>query len=192
MTFEECELCGKGAIFEIKNGLCEMCCVIDNNNTMILEKMGAGVGGQWIDKSTVTTGDLIKIKSEAVWVEGNEGRPKQLVAKMRIKGTSEDVNVSINNPSRQALMSAFGDDTALWEGKVVVAAVEKGIFAGKRGTMLNLVPDGYVVAEDSAGFILIRPKVEAPAVVAANPTKHVRSKVEVEEGIDISVDNFDL
>jgi hypothetical protein len=47
-------------------------------------------------------------------------------------------------------------------------AVETGIFAGKRGVMLNLVPEGYVVAEDAAGYIIIRPKQEPPAILAGN------------------------
>lgn len=32
--------------------------------------------------------------------------------------------------------------------------------------MMNLVPEGYVVAEDAAGYIIIRPKVEPPAFIA--------------------------
>jgi hypothetical protein len=40
--------------------------------------------------------------------------------------------------------------------------------------------EGYVLAEDAAGFILIRPKVEPPAIVT-----HQRSAEEIEEDINI-------
>lgn len=184
MQTGDCEQCGDIPIFELKNGLCEFCLVKDYNiNTMKIEMTG-GVGGSWIDKASLQNGDLIKIKSEALWVEGREGMPKQLVAKMRVKGQAEDVNVSINTPSRNAMVQAFGDDTSLWVDKVLTVAIEKGVFAGKRGTMLNLVPENYVVAEDAAGYILIRPKVEPPKVVSQ------RSKAEVEEDINIDETPF--
>lgn len=138
----------------------------------------SGVGGKWIDKKELKNGDLIKIKSEAVWVEGQNG--KQLIAKVRVKGQSEDANLAINTPSRNALVSAFGDDSVGWVDKVLTVAVESGIFAGKRGVMLNLIPDGYVVTEDAGGYIVIQPKVAPPAVVARQ-----RSAQEIEEGINV-------
>jgi hypothetical protein len=91
---------------------------------------------------------------------------KQLVAKCKVKGMDGEFNLAINSPSKNALIDAFGSDTKNWVGKLLTAAIEIGIFAGKRGVMLNLVPEGYVVAEDAAGYIVIRPKVEPPAVVA--------------------------
>jgi hypothetical protein len=122
------------------------------------------VGGQWLDKKGLKGGELAKLKTEAVWSEGQNGQ--QLVAKIRIKGQEEDRNVALNKPTQAALVSAFGDDSLNWVDKLLTVQVESGIFAGKRGVMLNLVPEGYVVAEDAAGFIIIRPKVEPPSVVA--------------------------
>lgn len=144
---------------------------------MIIEK-SSGVGGSWIDKKSLKNGDLIKIKSEAKWVEGQNG--KQLVAKVRVKGQTEDVNLAINSPSKDALISAFGEDSVGWIDKILTVAVENGIFAGKRGVMLNLIPEGFVVAEDASGYITIRPKVEPPKVVA-----ETRNKQEIEEGISV-------
>jgi hypothetical protein len=122
------------------------------------------VGGQWLDKKELKGGELAKLKTEAIWSEGQNGQ--QLVAKIRIKGSEEDKNVAINKPTQAALVSAFGDDSLNWIDKLLTVNVETGIFAGKRGVMLNLVPEGYVVAEDTAGYIVIRPKVEPPTVVA--------------------------
>lgn len=122
----------------------------------------SGIGGQWIDKKELKNGDLAKLKTEAVWVEGQHG--KQLVAKIRVKGQTEEKNVAISKPTQMALASAFGNDTLNWIDKLLTVAVETGIFAGKRGVMLNLVPEGYVVAEDTAGYIVIRPKQEPPQI----------------------------
>ena len=145
---------------------------------MIIEK-SSGVGGSWLDKKNVKTGDYAKLKSEAEWVDGQNG--KQLIAKIRIKGTQVDVNLAINSPSKDALIDAYGSDSKEWIDKLLTVQVEPGIFAGKRGIMLNLIPEGYVVGEDAAGYIIIRPKVEAPKVV-----KDVLSAKEIEEGIDVS------
>lgn len=130
--------------------------------------ISSGVGGQWLDKKELKSGDLAKLKTEAVWVEGQNG--KQLVAKIRVKGQEEDKNVAINKPTQMALAGAFGNDTLNWIDKLLTVQVESGIFAGKRGVMLNLVPEGYVVAEDAAGFIVIRPKVEPPKILARDVT----------------------
>ena len=144
---------------------------------MRIEATSGGVG-KFVDKKSLKNGDLVKITSEAIWVEGQFG--KQLVAKVRIKGQTEDVNMVIGSPTRNALISAFGDDSVGWVGKVLTVAVESGIFAGKRGIMLNLIPEGYVLSEDAAGYIVIAPKVKPPESVA-----RARSKEEVEEDIDI-------
>lgn len=121
---------------------------------MIIEKTG-GVGGKWIDKKTLKNGDLIKLTSEAEWIDG-QNDSKQLVAKARVKGLEEEVNLAINKPSKNALIDAFGKDSKEWIGKVLTVAVESGIFAGKRGIMLNLIPEGYEVSEDANGYIIIQ------------------------------------
>jgi hypothetical protein len=52
--------------------------------------------------------------------------------------------------------------------------------------MLCLVPEGYVIAEDTAGFIVIRPKQESPAIVAHN-TGSISP-----EDVDINPDDIPL
>lgn len=147
---------------------------------MEISKSG-GVGGSWIDKKALKSGDLLKLTTEAEWVPSSlNPEEKQLVAKCKVKGMEGEFNLAINSPSRNGLIDAYGTETKNWVGKLLTAAVESGIFAGKRGIMLNLVPEGYVVAEDAAGFIIIRPKVEPPAMVA-----RARSSEEIAEGINL-------
>src|ERR1035437_5227762 len=119
---------------------------------MIIEPT-SGVGGAWVKKADLKNGDIVKLTSEALWIEGTNG--KQLVAKMRVKGQVEDKNLAINTPSRNALCSAFGKASATWVDKHLKVAVESGIFAGKRGIMLNLIPEGYELTTDAGGYITI-------------------------------------
>lgn len=119
---------------------------------MIIEKTG-GVGGAWVDKKELRSGDIVKLTSEAKWIDGQNG--KQLVAKMRIKGIQEEKNVAINSPSKNALIEAFGDDSNNWKDKHLTVATESGIFAGKRGIALYLIPEGFSLGEDN-GYVVIK------------------------------------
>jgi hypothetical protein len=125
----------------------------------------SGVGGAWVDKKELKNGDLAKLKTEALFVEGANG--KQLVAKIRIKGMSEDKNVAINTPTKNALIDAFGTDSLNWVDKLLTVRVESGIFAGKRGVMLNLIPEDFEMSEDDGGYIVIKrkgePEIEIPS-----------------------------
>lgn len=144
-------------------------------SNMEITKTGGGVGGSWLDKKELKTGDLAKLKTEATWVEGQNG--KQLIAKIRVKGQTEDKNVAVNTPTRNALIDAFGTDTLNWVDKLLTIHVETGIFAGKRGVMLNLVPENFVMSEDDAGFIVIKKKEEVKP--------RVRSAEEIAEDINL-------
>lgn len=152
---------------------------------MRIEK-SSGVGGKWIDKKGLKNGDLIKITSEAKWEEGTNG--KQLVAKIRVKGQADEVNCAINTPSKNALIDAFGDDSAAWQNKVLTVAVETGIFAGKRGIMLNLIPEGYAIGEDTGGYIVI----ERNDAATAQKTAHERAYPEMTNENDAHIDDSDL
>lgn len=114
-------------------------------------------GGAWLKKDELTNNDILKLVSEATEVEGQNGM--QLVAKCRVKGqTGDAVNLAINSASKNALIDAFGDDTKNWVNQELGVSVERGIFAGRRGIMLNLIPAGYEVATDAGGFIVIQKK----------------------------------
>lgn len=114
-----------------------------------------GGGGAWLKKDELKNGDILKIVSEATEQEGQNG--VQLVAKCRVKGqTGDAVNMAINSASKNALIDAFGDDTESWMNKELTVEVEKGIFAGKRGIALYLVPHGFVVSTDAGGYVVIQ------------------------------------
>lgn len=113
-----------------------------------------GAGGAWIKKDELRNGDVLKLVSEAAEVEGANG--VQLVAKCRIKGLQGDaLNLAINSASRNALIEAFGDDSKDWIDKPLTVEVEKGIFAGKRGIAMYLVPAGFSVETDGSGYVII-------------------------------------
>lgn len=133
-------------------------------------------GGAWLDKKTLRTGDIAKLVTEAVDMEGQNGT--QLVAKLRIKGSTDEAkNISINSPTKNALIDAFGDETKNWTNNLLTVHVEKTLIAGKRGTALYLIPDGYEVSEDAGGYLVIMKRGNTVKVVSP-----------VDETADIEVD----
>jgi len=141
---------------------------------MVKVTKSASTGGSWLDKSAITTGDSIKITSEAEMQPSDYG--DSLVAKVLVKGKSKSPeNVRINTPSKNALIDAYGEDTKGWVDKIVSAHIEKSLIGGKRVTILYLVPEGYEVAEDTGGYLVVRPKdggeehIEYPEEEGINP-----------------------
>lgn len=115
----------------------------------------SGAGGKWLDKKELRVGDVGKLKTEATEQTSQQGGT-QLVAKLHVKGQSEPANVAINTPSKNALIDAFGDDTANWVDKLLTLHTEKTVIAGKRGVALYLTPEGFEVTEDSGGYIIVQ------------------------------------
>ena len=114
-------------------------------------------GGAWLDKKALENGDIAKLTSEAVEVEGQNG--PQIVAKIRIKGDDgEAKNVAINGPTKNALIEAFGEDSKAWVGQYLTVHTEKTMIGGKRGIALYLIPEGYEMGEDTGGYIVVVPK----------------------------------
>ncbi len=121
--------------------------------------------GNWLDKKTLKTGDLLKITTEATEIVNQQGG-MQIVAKCKVKGQVGESNVSINKPSKNALISAFGEDSVNWMDKPLTVHIEKTMIAGKRGIALYLAPEGYEVGEDDAGYLIITaPNKKEKAVV---------------------------
>lgn len=119
--------------------------------------ISTGVGGAWIDKKNIKTGDVIKLTTEAQEVDSQQGG-KQVVAKALVKGgESEAKNVAINKPSQRALVEAYGYETADWVGRHLTAHVERTMMAGRRGIALYLLPEGFEVTEDEGGYVVVRP-----------------------------------
>lgn len=113
-------------------------------------------GGAWLDKKELKVGDVAKLVSEAVEVEGQNG--PQIVAKIRVKGQDEAKNVAVNGPTKNALIDAFGKDSKTWIGKLLTCHTEKTVIGGKRGIALYLVPEGFEVTEDAGGYVVVARK----------------------------------
>lgn len=139
----------------------------------------SSVGGKWYDKSILKTGELAKIKTEAMETPNQMGGT-QWVAKIAIKGHPEPLNMAINKPSKNALIDAYGEETTDWIDKVLTLHVEKTVVSGKRGFAVYLLPENYVLTEDAGGFIVIQPKLAPPTTIARQ-----KSQEEIEEGINI-------
>lgn len=152
---------------------------------MAIVQRTSSVQGKWLDKKEVENGDKVKIVSEATQQVNPQGG-FQLVAKVSVKSkTTEPVNVSINGPSKNALIDAFGEDSQMWVNKVVTAAIEKVVVGGKRGIALYLIPDGMVLKESDDGFLYIgHPESESGTVKdIKEPGKRVPYPTAEEEGI---------
>ena len=131
-------------------------------------------GGAWLDKKALQNGDIAKLTTEAVEVEGQNG--PQIVAKIRIKGDDgEAKNVAINGPTKNALIEAFGDDSSQWVGKYLTVHTEKTMIGGKRGIALYLVPEGFEMSEDAGGYIVIAPKARTAPKAADIADENVDS-----------------
>ena len=116
----------------------------------------SGVNGKWIDKKALKKGDIAKIVSEATEVASQQGGT-QWVAKIKVKGwEGESQNISINKPTRGALIDAFGDESKDWIDKLLSIHVESMLISGKRGIAVYLLPEGYDVGEDTSGYIVIK------------------------------------
>ena len=114
----------------------------------------SGVQGIWINKKELKNGTELKLVSEAKEEPSQQGGT-QIVAKCRTEGDNEPKNVAINNPSKNALIDAFGEDSKEWVNKPLTIQTEKVIVGGKRGIALYLIPDGFEVVEDSEGYVKV-------------------------------------
>lgn len=136
----------------------------------------SGVQGEWVKKTEVVSGSKVKIVNECVPItrEFNGVAQTQNVAKVRFQGAKDAQNLALNKPTINALIAAFGDDSKQWIGHVLTAHTEKVVVAGKRGTSLYLVPEGYKVSEDEGGYVVIQPEQDAekPAISADDEIKY--------------------
>ena len=77
------------------------------------------------------------------------------VGKVRFDGKNEPLNVSFNRPSINALVDAFGDDSAKWQGNELTCLTERMMVSGKRVTVMYYVPNGYELKENEEGYVNI-------------------------------------
>lgn len=145
---------------------------------MAIATKSSAVGGKWIDKKTLKTGDIAKIKTEATEQPSQQGG-MQWVCKLHVKGQMEPANFAINKPSKNALIDAFGEDTNNWIDKTLTITVEKTIISGKRGIGAYLIPEGFEMGEDPGGYIVISKKGEKLAAPVTND--YSQEEIDVED-----------
>lgn len=132
------------------------------------------VSGAWVKAADLKTGTRAKLVSETNPQPSSflnkDGSPKtQDVAKIRIEGVTEPLNISLNRATINALVDAFGEDSAAWQGHTLTVETEKVRVAGKSVTALYLLPEGYVKTDDDNGYAVIVKK-EAAATTEPSGT----------------------
>ena len=111
--------------------------------------------GEWLDKKTAQSGTIVKIVAETKAVDREfEGKiNKQNITKIEI---GKDVkNMSLNKPTINGLVSAFGNESKDWIGKEATLIIESSVIGGKRVKIAYLVPSGYQLTEDDNGYLIV-------------------------------------
>lgn len=114
------------------------------------------VGGDWLPKDELIKQAPIatKIVEEVRPIEGDNGQ--QDIGKVEVNG--DVYKVSFNRTSINALVEAYGTDSANWVNKPLTLHMERGIFGGKRGIALYAVPEGFELVEGTDGYLNIEPQ----------------------------------
>jgi len=135
----------------------------------------SSTGGAWIKPAEIEQGARAKLVSEATPVEGQFGT--QTVAKIRVEGMGEAVNINLNKPTVNALVDAFGEESKDWCNQPLTIQTEKMMVSGRRVTAVYLIPKGYKLDEDEGGYLVITPGADAvrtPRKEVANPDEDTR------------------
>ena len=119
------------------------------------------VSGNWVKNGEITNGVKAKLVSEttptASQFKNEDGTAKtQDVAKIRFENLKEAMNISINRPTLNGLIEAFGEDSKNWINKYLTVQTEKMVVGGKRVTALYLIPNGFELKEDENGYMVIK------------------------------------
>ena len=145
-------------------------------------KKNVNIGGAWVKGKDVVSGAKAKLVSETTPQESQfqnkDGSKKmQDVAKIRFENDQNVYNISLNRASIEGLIEAFGEDSKSWVNKLLITHTEKVVVGGKRVVALYLVPEGFVLEEDSDGYMhVINPKIK--------PAEDTKEEVEYPEGTE--------
>ena len=136
---------------------------------MAVYTKSSNVSGKWFKGAEFYGKDGLKAKiiTEVAptpsQFKNEDGTQKmQDVGKVQFEGMPEPVNMNINAVSRDALVEAFGNDSANWTGKLLFLEVEKTLIGGKRAYVPYLIPQGFDRVEDDMGYMHITKKGAKP------------------------------
>ena len=94
------------------------------------------LGGDYLRTDEVDNGDRIIFQDEGAWVESarwkNEDGSFKWDFIIKILWRGVDKSMRLNKTNREALITAFGNDTADWVNKEVALSKEKVMVAGKK------------------------------------------------------------
>ena len=118
------------------------------------------IGGSWVKGSEVQSGIKCRLASDTKRVESQfknkDGSVKyQDVAQIVFEGFKEPLNISLNRPTLNALIDAFGEESEGWKNKILTAVTEKVRVGGKAVVAVYLLPDGYEKVDDANGYAII-------------------------------------
>ena len=116
--------------------------------------------GSWLRAADLKTGMKAKITSETNPVpsqfQNKDGSVKnQDVCKIKVEGFTEEFNVALNRATLNALVDAFGENSADWQNRALTVETEKMRVGGKAVVALYLLPQGYEKVDDDNGYAMI-------------------------------------
>ena len=131
------------------------------------------VGGAWINKGEVkspTKGTLVsETEPQPSNFKNDKGELQtQDVAKIRLEGGTEAVNIALNRATISGLVDAFGEDSKNWIGKPLTVITERSTYGGKRGYSIYLLAEGYEMKEDENKYLIIVNPAKETVQVAPN------------------------
>lgn len=118
------------------------------------------MGGKWAKGSELEDVKRARITNEVEPTESayksDDGKTKwQHVARVKFEGINDPLNLNLNRATLNALVDAFGEESAEWIDKPLSVETEKMRVAGKAVTAVYLIPDGYKRIDDENGYALI-------------------------------------
>ena len=127
--------------------------------------------GSYLKTADVTSGESITFRNEGEWVENTkftweDGTPKQdFVILVTYKGNEKKLR--LNKTNREAMKTAYGDETREWIGKPAILTKEKMLVAGKRMDCITLEAPG------GSKPMTEKEKADAQADLAAEQEKEI-------------------
>lgn len=137
------------------------------------------VSGKWIKGSDVISGSRAKLVEEtrpiASQFKNKDGSTKmQDVSKIQFE-TGEPLNINVNRASINALIEAYGDDSAKWQGHMLTVETEKMRVGGKAVVVVYLIPDGFKKMDDANGYaVIVRDGTEANDLPEINLEEEIK------------------
>lgn len=149
------------------------------------------VGGAWLDADTLSDGVKIKLVSECVKQESRfkdrDGNVKtENVAKVRVQGKEDTVNMRLNWTTIYGLIDAFGKESKDWIDKVLTVKTVDAMVGDTMRTIVYLIPEGFELGKTADKKLEIR-KIGGTAPVKEDVIEYPTAE---EEGIDLDADNF--